>query len=163
MWLSTAVPRTSNRQRVGDFLKEQGWSRLGASEWASLCRKFPGIKERSLREAVRLAQIEIEQPWAGVDVHNFDGLQQSLIDLAEIYRRDSELRQYIRSQVIEAKDRTRGASRNQRISAEKRAMKAEMVEWFLVWLGDPALFSAWVTLRQNQNAFNTSLAPRIPR
>jgi hypothetical protein len=27
-------------------------------------------------------------------------------------------------------------------------MKAEMVEWMLVWLGDPAIFPAWIQLRR---------------
>jgi hypothetical protein len=29
----------------------------------------------------------------------------------------------------------------------ERRTKAEMAEWMLVWLGDPALFPSWILLR----------------
>jgi hypothetical protein len=29
-------------------------------------------------------------------------------------------------------------------------MKAEMVEWMLVWLDDPAIFPAWIQLRRQR-------------
>jgi len=35
-----------------------------------------------------------------------------------------------------------------RIDAEKQALKAEMTEWLLVWLDDPALFPVWARARR---------------
>ena len=51
-------------------------------------------------------------------------------------------------QVIAAKDRARWAAKSPKVEETKRRMKAEMVEWMLVWLGDPAVFPAWVQLRR---------------
>jgi hypothetical protein len=45
--------------------------------------------------------------------------------------------------VIAAKSRARFLSR-------KYPLKAEMVEWMLVWLGDPAMFPAWAQLRRER-------------
>ena len=53
-----------------------------------------------------------------------------------------------RDLVIAAKDRARWASRSDKVEKSKRAMKAEMVEWMLVWLDDPAMFPAWSARRR---------------
>jgi hypothetical protein len=34
------------------------------------------------------------------------------------------------------------------VDPEKRAQKAEMVEWMLVWLENPGIFGAWAELRK---------------
>ena len=80
----------------------------------------------------------------GVDLHTLDGLRRSLEELAVLY---AERPREVREHVIAAKDRAKWAARNARASVEKRAVKAEMVEWMLVWLDDPAMFSTWVALR----------------
>ena len=83
-----------------------------------------------------------------VPLHNFDELEASLNLLSALYGSREELRRECRDAVIEAKDRARWASRNTRASELKRRIKAEMVEWMLVWLGDPALFGEWARLRR---------------
>jgi hypothetical protein len=35
------------------------------------------------------------------------------------------------------------------VAEQKRIVKAEMAQWMLVWLGDPALFPAWARLRMD--------------
>src|SRR5581483_8480197 len=75
-------------------------------------------------------------------------LETSLIALAEVYAARPDLRRFTRSQVIAAKDRARWASRNLRVEEAVRRRKAEMLEWMLVWLDDPAMFETWVRLRR---------------
>ena len=85
--------------------------------------------------------ISIAQPWRGVTQHTIEELDQSLRELSSIYVLRPDLRRYCRDQVIAAKDRARYLSR-------MRPLKAEMAEWMLVWLGDPAMFPAWAGLRR---------------
>jgi hypothetical protein len=90
----------------------------------------------------------VKVPRVRVRQHNFGELESSLVALARVYEDREQLRRECRDLVIEAKDRARFASRNTRASELKRRIKAEMVEWMLVWLGDPALFEAWAALRR---------------
>ena len=80
--------------------------------------------------------------------HTFADLEASLCFLSRVYAVCEDRRRECRDIVIKAKDRARWASRNQRAAAVKRRIKAEMVEWMLVWLGDPSLFAGWATLRR---------------
>jgi hypothetical protein len=81
----------------------------------------------------------------------FAELAASLSSLSRVYAEREYLRRACRDTVIEAKDRARWASRNQRAAELKRRIKAEMVEWMLVWLGDPALFDKWARRRQHMD------------
>ena len=85
-----------------------------------------------------------------VQAKTFDQLQSSLCDFQRAYAEFPDRRRELRDIVIRAKDRARYASRNPKAAAEKRAVKAEMVEWMLVWLSDPAMFEDWVRLRRKQ-------------
>lgn len=106
------------------------------------------FSESSLREWLRDAGIDVEQPFRGVDTKTFEELEASLVAMGELYLREPDARKICRSTVITAKDRTRFAARNPNVDPAKQAAKAEMVEWMLVWLGDPAMFPAWVALRK---------------
>jgi hypothetical protein len=95
----------------------------------------------------------VDPPYAGVDQSGFEALEKSLRAIGEVYAASGQQdrpdkARLCREVVIEAKDHARLASRNQRLSDEKRALKQEMVEWMLVWLDDPAMFPAWVDLRK---------------
>jgi hypothetical protein len=83
-----------------------------------------------------------------VPLHSFAELEASLLELSRAYSAQEDLRRECRECVIHAKDRARWASRNARASELKRRIKAEMVEWILVWLGDPAMFADWARLRR---------------
>ena len=90
--------------------------------------------------------VPIEPPWSGVAQHTLDDLDASLRQFSDVYTSQPHLRRYCRDQVIAAKARARFASLNE----SKRPLKSEMVEWMLVWLGDPALFPAWVSIRRER-------------
>jgi hypothetical protein len=83
-----------------------------------------------------------------VDLHTFGGLETSLVSLSRVYAEREDLRRACRESVIQAKNRARYASRNARASEPRRRVKAEMVEWMLVWLGDPSMFEHWARLRR---------------
>ena len=123
-----------------EFVAARGWTAIGESEWRELRAALPDISEATLREC----GIPIEAPWCGANAHSFDELEQCLRELSRVFGERADLRRYCRDQVIAAKDRARWASKNEL----KRVMKAEMVEWMLVWLDDPALFPVWVALRR---------------
>ena len=89
-------------------------------------------------------------------VHSLEELEESLREFTRVYEARPDLRRYCRDEIIAAKDRARWASRSPRVEENKRALKAEMVQWMLVWLDDPAVFPVWVQLRLNAlNGKNT--------
>ena|ERR1051325_5185464 len=77
-----------------------------------------------------------------------DDLEISLVAFQQMYAEQPSRRRELREIVIRNKDRARFASRNPKITAEKRAIKEEMVQWMLVWLDDPLMFPDWVVLRR---------------
>jgi len=91
--------------------------------------------------------LKIDQPFRGVDLQSLSGLEDTLTELAAFYLQDPRT---ARKMVIAAKDKSRFAARNKNAAPQKRALKLEMVEWMLVWLGDPAMFATWARLRKNQ-------------
>ena len=136
-----------------EFITGRGWTRVGWAEWTELRERFPKVTPAALIKA----GIAVEQPVRGVEQHGFDELETSLIELAEVYSERPELQRFSRDQVIRAKERARWASRNTRAGEEVRRRKAEMLEWMLVWLDDPAMFTVWVRLRRQ--AMESGLLP----
>jgi hypothetical protein len=134
----------TKKQRVRDFVTERGWSRIGEAEWAELRRALPDVSETTLRGC----GLPIESPWDGIRQHTLDELEASLLALSVVYGNRADLQGYCRQQVVAAKDRARGASRSVRLDPERRRLKSEMVDWMLVWLGDPGMFAAWARARR---------------
>jgi len=119
--------------------------RIGEAEWEELRQQFAKTTENTLRKHAIASEVTIGQPWRGLDTASLDALELSLIEMAEAYRTHP---QEARRVVISTKDKTRFAARNPKAAVDKRVLKAEMVEWMLVWLGDPAMFEDWVKLRR---------------
>jgi len=138
------VPRVSKKARVAEFVRSRGWSAIGEAEWAELRAALPDVSENTIRSA----GLAIAPPWNGVTQHSLDELEKSLLELTNVYQARPDLHAYCRQLVIEAKDRAKWLARNPRVDEEKRRLKAEMAEWMLVWLGDPAVFPVWVELRR---------------
>lgn len=142
LWRSTSVRSGSKKARLLQTIAARGWTRIGEAEWNALLAAMPKLTAADLRDL----GIPVEAPWSGVLQKTFAELESSLGDLAEVYASRPDLRRFCRAQVIRAKDRARWASRNRRVAEDRRAVKAEMVEWMLVWLGDPALFRQWAEI-----------------
>jgi hypothetical protein len=138
------VRSVTKKQRVLDFAAARGWDVIGEDEWRELRSALSDISETTLRAS----GIPIAAPWSGVTQHSSDELEASLREFSHVYEIRPDLRRYCRDQVIAAKDRARLAARSPGVEESKRRMKAEMLEWMLVWLDDPAIFPAWVTLRR---------------
>lgn len=138
------MPSITKKQRVLDFVAARGWGFIGESEWHELRSAFSDISETTLRAS----DIPIAAPWSGVPAHSIDELETCLREFSDVYQARPDLRRYCRDQVIAAKDRARWAARSPKVEETRRRVKAEMVEWMLVWLDDPAVFPAWVQLRR---------------
>jgi hypothetical protein len=134
-----------HRKRVLEFISERGWGQIGEAEWGELRKTFPDVSEATLRGC----GLPIALPWRGVASHSLDELASCLREFSFIYQNRPDLQRYCRDQVITAKDRARWASRNPKVDEPTRGMKAEMLDWMLVWLDDPAMFPEWVQLRRN--------------
>jgi hypothetical protein len=132
----------------------RGWTRIGEAEWHALLGDNPKLTTVDLRDL----GIPVEAPWSGVLQKTFAELESSLCDLADVYAIRPDLRRFCRTQVIRAKDRARLASRNARVAPDRRALKAEMVEWMLVWLGDPGLFRRWVQIYKTNCGSRTGMS-----
>lgn len=144
---------TSKKQRIREYLETRRPQAITGAVWEELLRAVGPVSESHLRDVLRATGLPVEQPWAGVRQGSFEDLEQSLLELGQVYaeavasgRRD--LARTCRRQVISAKDHARFAARK----PEKRAEKEEMVEWMLVWLGDPAVFPAWCAIRKTKVA-----------
>jgi hypothetical protein len=55
--------------------------------------------------------------------------------------------------VLKGKHRAQMIAGNQAVNERKRAEKAEMAEWFTVWLNQPEIFDDWLALRQRSPDF----------
>jgi hypothetical protein len=138
--------RQTKKQRVLNFAAAHEWGLIGEAEWSELKAALPDISETTIRES----GVPIAPPWSGVVQHTIADLDVSLRQFSEVYASQPQLRRYCRDQVIAAKARARFASLSEKVEERKRLLKAEMVEWMLVWLGDPALFPAWASIRRER-------------
>lgn len=145
---SAVKARPTKKQRVRDFAAARGWGLIGEAEWTELKAALPDISETAIRES----GVPLAPPWSGVAQHTIDELETSLRQFSAVYAAHPHLRRYCRDQVIAAKSRARFVSRSDKVEADRRRLKTQMVEWMLVWLGDPALFPAWVSIRRERLA-----------
>lgn len=141
------MPRISKKGAVLQYVSNLGWPRIERAEWIQLRAQFPQVSESTIRGALGELALTVAQPFAGVGTKTLEELEASLIAMAEAY---ATAPAECRAVVIAAKDRARFASLNGNAAPEKRAQKGEMVEWMLIWLGDPAMFEPWAYLRKSK-------------
>jgi hypothetical protein len=143
----------SKKQRLEEFLRENHPPAISEERWRELATLLAPISETYLRDLLQATGLPIAQPFGGVRQSSFDDLEASLLELEKAYsnagaNHDRKRATACRRAVIQAKDRARLISRNQKVDSEKRRQKAEMVEWMLVWLENPGIFESWVALRK---------------
>ena len=143
----------SKKQRLRDLLYERRPERITESEWLALERELAPISAAYLRQLLRATGLPVDQPYDGVRQGSFEELERSLVEMGALYaaaveKDDRLLAKRCRGVVIEAKNHARLAARNPRVDPAKREQKEEMVDWMLVWLGDPSLFPTWVDLKK---------------
>jgi hypothetical protein len=128
-----------------ELIAARGWRRIGEAEWSEIFTEIPDISVLVLQRL----EIPVDPPWCGVRQHTLEELEASLLALSEVYAIRPDLRRFCRDRVIAARALALHVSRNPRVAEQKRIVKAEMAQWMLVWLGDPALFPAWARLRMD--------------
>jgi hypothetical protein len=143
----------SKKQRLEEFLREDHPVSISEERWRELATLLAPISETYLRDLLQATGLPIAQPFGGVRQGSFDDLEESLLEMEKAYsnagaNHDRKRATACRRAVIQAKDRARLISRNQKVDSEKRRQKAEMVEWMLVWLENPGIFESWVALRK---------------
>ena len=72
-----------------------------------------------------------------------------LDNLRKQFRRkgDREGLRRVQETVLKGKQRAQMIARNPAVNERKRDEKAEMAEWFTVWLNQPDIFEDWLSLR----------------
>ena len=68
-------------------------------------------------------------------------------------KNDREGLRLVREKALKGKQRAEMISRNRKVDERKRAEKAEMAEWFAVWLRQPEIFDDWLDLRRRSQGF----------
>ena len=66
---------------------------------------------------------------------------------------DKEGLRMVRETALKGKNRAQMIAGNERVDEKKRAEKAEIAEWFTLWMQSPEVFENWVMLRQNSKDF----------
>ena len=87
-----------------------------------------------------------------------------LDNLRKQFRRkgDKEGLRRVQETVLKGKQRAQMIARNQSVNERKRAEKAEMAEWFTVWLNQPEIFEDWLALRLASKDFRAQFPEEEP-
>ncbi|HEY0428535.1 MAG TPA: hypothetical protein VGC76_12210 [Pyrinomonadaceae bacterium] len=72
---------------------------------------------------------------------------------------DKEGLRLVRETAQRGKSRAQMISKNEKVEQKKRDEKAEIAEWFTIWLQNPEIFESWVELRQNSKDFKEKFKP----
>lgn len=104
-----------------------------------------------------------ESPYAPMfrNILKFADFKQALISIRNLENlrkkfqseNDKEGLRLVRETALKGKNRAQMISKNEKVEEKKRAEKAEITEWFTIWLGSPEVFENWVQLRQNSKDF----------
>lgn len=91
----------------------------------------------------------------------FDTLDAAEQTLLEVHARFSGFRsqsnhlgmERCRELILKGKKRALMISKNKRVHSKKRDEKAEIAQWFTIWLQTPDIFTDWLTLRKRSREF----------
>ncbi len=78
-----------------------------------------------------------------------------------VLENDKEGLRLLREIAIKGKNRAQMIAKNERVEADKRVEKAEIAEWFTLWMQSPEIFENWVELRQNSKDFKEKFTAKI--
>ncbi|HEX8179772.1 MAG TPA: hypothetical protein VF525_09550 [Pyrinomonadaceae bacterium] len=74
-------------------------------------------------------------------------------------KKDQDGLRRVQELALKGKQRAQMIARNPKVAERKRAEKAEIAEWFTVWLQTPELFQDWLGLRQRAPEFQQRFPP----
>lgn len=103
------------------------------------------------------------------NILKFSDFKQALISIRQLenLRRkfqtenDKEGLRLVRETAIKGKQRAIMIANNQKVDEQKRGEKAEMGEWFQLWLQSPEIFENWIQLRINSTDFQKKFKDKI--
>jgi len=143
----------SIKQQLREYLAARQPAAITEEVWADLMMSLAPVSESYLRDLLRATGLPFDQPYSGIRQHSFQELEESLTTMLQVYLEsvaagNRDRARYCRRQVIAAKDRAKFLAATPRTEEDKRAEKAEMAQWMLVWLENPEVFPAWVEARR---------------
>jgi hypothetical protein len=105
----------------------------------------------------------LESPYAPMfrNILKFSDFLQTLISIRKLenlrkkfaQENDKEGLRLVKETAIKGKNRALMISKNPKVVQKNRAEKAEIAEWFTLWLQSPEVFENWVELRQKSKDF----------
>ncbi|HEX8368450.1 MAG TPA: hypothetical protein VF604_07910 [Pyrinomonadaceae bacterium] len=87
-------------------------------------------------------------------IRNLENLRRKFLS-----ENDKEGLRLVRETARRGKSRAQMIAGNEKVEESKRAEKAEIAEWFTIWLQSPEIFENWVGLRQNSKDFIERFVP----
>jgi hypothetical protein len=88
---------------------------------------------------------------AANSLRNLENLRRQFVRSKDV----SGLRR-VRETALKGKQRAQMIAGNRNVDARKRAEKAEIAQWFTVWLEQPEIFQDWLELRRRSKEFRQS-------
>jgi len=105
----------------------------------------------------------LESPYDAMfrNILKFSDFKQTLISIRRLENlrkkfaaeNDREGLRLLRETALKGKNRAQMIAKNEKVEEKKRAEKAEIAEWFTLWMQSPEVFENWVLLRQNSKDF----------
>jgi hypothetical protein len=144
------------RDRFGD----------GAVESPMIIARLLADEGAELRHA-EILELDVERrqesPYDAMfrNILKFADFKQALISIRRLENlrkkfiadNDKEGLRLSREIAIKGKNRAQMIAKNVRVEEKNRAEKAEIAEWFTLWMQSPEIFENWVELRQNSKDF----------
>jgi len=108
-------------------------------------------------------QRRLESPYDAMfrNVLKFSDFKQTLMSIRQLenlrkkftQEKDREGLRAVRETTLKGKRRALMIANNEKVAPEKRAEKAEIAEWFTIWMQSPEVFEHWILLRQKSPDF----------
>lgn len=89
-------------------------------------------------------------------IRQLENLRQKFIS-----ENDKEGLRLVKEIGIKGKNRASMISKNPKVDVKKRSEKAEIAEWFTLYLQSPEVFESWVKIRQNSKDFKEKFKAEI--
>ena len=84
----------------------------------------------------------------GASIRNLENLRQKFAR-----ENDKEGLRLVRETALKGKNRASMIAKNPKVDEKKRGDKAEIAEWFTIWLQSPEIFENWIELRRGSIDF----------
>lgn len=147
----------------------------GAVEMPMIIARLLADEGAELRHA-EILELDVrrrsESPYDAIfrNVLKFSDFKQAVISICQLENLrkkflsegDKEGLRMVRETALKGKNRALMIARNEKVEAKKREEKAEIAEWFTLWLQSPEIFENWIALRQNSADFKNKFPDRLP-